>query len=71
MAKVNVLGSNFTSVLLQEIDASNLPKIVGGTYDKEAPDFEFDTSENGLLYFKPVNDVEEATETDETKEEQT
>lgn len=58
-------------MLLQEIDAANLPKIVGGTYDKEAPDFEFDTSENGLLSYKPLNDIEETTETDETKEELT
>ena len=68
LAKVNVLGTNFASVLRQEIDLANLPKCVGGEYDKEAPEFEFDTSENGLLWYNPES-VQETTEIDETKEE--
>mmetsp|Transcript_23884 Transcript_23884/g.35042 ORF Transcript_23884/g.35042 Transcript_23884/m.35042 type:complete len:321 (+) Transcript_23884:108-1070(+) len=50
LAKVNVLGTSFSSQLSAEIDITCLPARLGGKYEGESEPFEFDISEGGLLW---------------------
>ncbi len=49
--KINVTGSNFAAVLAHDIDVTMLPVCLGGRQPNNPQPFEFDTSENGLLYW--------------------
>lgn len=55
VAKICVLGTDFTGRITRDVSLSSLPKFLKGTREEIGAPFEFDTTEGGLLGHHPAD----------------